>query len=49
MAMAIMSHILLCMIIFIYDQTGISILLLIFSDTMIEYFTGHVTFVGTDR
>ena len=48
MAMAIMSHILLCMIIFVYDQTGLSILLPIFSDTMIEYLTGHVTFVETD-
>ena len=47
--MAIMSHILVCMVIFIYDQTGISILLLIFSGTMMNYFTSYVTFVESDK
>ena len=47
--MAIMSHILVCMIIFIYDQTGISILLLIFSGSMMDYSTGYVTFVESDK
>ena len=49
LAMAIMPHILVCMIIFIYDQTGISLLLLTFSGTMMDYFTGYVTFVESDK